>query len=158
MVYTLLVAAALFVMGGAALSQTARSKAAHFDAAAAQQPVYDNYKGVRIGMTADEARARLGAPTQKSDDQDFYIFSPKETAQVCYNLDHKVVTISIDYQGEDGGAPDYKAVVGTQLDVRPDGSLYKLVRYEQLGFWVSYFRTASTNPVPVITITIQKNL
>jgi hypothetical protein len=39
--------------------------------------------------------------------------------------------------------------------MKPDGSMYKLVRYEQLGFWVSYNRTASDSVV-IVTITLQK--
>jgi hypothetical protein len=124
------------------------------EAGATQHPLYGEYKGVRIGMTADEARAKLGVPEMKGDDQDFYMFADTETAQIAYNAAHKVVCISIDYMGG-VGAPDYRNVVGAGIDVKPDGSMYKLVRYEQLGFWVSYNRTAS-NSVVTVTITIQK--
>lgn len=123
-------------------------------AGATQQPLYVDYKGVRIGMTADEARTKLGQPTLKADDQDYYMFADKETVQIAYNAAHKVVCISIDYM-EGVGAPDYRNVVGADINVKPDGSMYKLVRYEQLGFWVSYNRTAN-NSVVIVTITIQK--
>ena len=36
-----------------------------------QQPLYREYRGVRLGMTATEARAKLGEPAMKSDEQDF---------------------------------------------------------------------------------------
>src|SRR6266496_4033360 len=36
-----------------------------------QQPLYSGYRGVSLGMTADETRAKLGEPLQKADDQDF---------------------------------------------------------------------------------------
>lgn len=121
---------------------------------ATQQPLYMDYKGVRIGMTADEARAKLGQPALQADDQDYYVFSANETAQVAYNSAHKVITISVDYIGGIG-APDYRNVVGGSIDVKPDGTIYKLVRYEQLGVWVSYNRTAS-NSIVNVTITIQK--
>jgi hypothetical protein len=122
-------------------------------AAGPQQPLYSDYKGVRLGMTPDEVRAKLGAPMQKGDDQDFYVISNNETAQIGYDATHKVYAISIDYVGGTG-APDYKAVVGPEIDRRADGSLHKMVRYEQLGFWVSYNR--SNGEVPVVTVTIQK--
>lgn len=118
-----------------------------------QKPLYAEYKGVRIGMTATEARAKLGEPEMKGDDQDYYLFSEKEMAQIAYNEAHEVVCISIDYTGG-VGAPDYRDVVGPEIDVRPDGSMYKLVRYEELGFWVSYNRTAAEPGM--VTITIQK--
>ena len=44
--------------------------------------------------------------------------------------------------------------MGAELDTRPDGSVYKIIRYESLGFWVSYNRTAGPNFI--VTVTIQK--
>jgi hypothetical protein len=117
-----------------------------------EQPLFSEYKGIRLGMTTDEVRAKLGNPAMKADDQDYYMFSEIESVQFAYDAAHKVVTISIDYTG--AGAPDYRNVVGPSIDQLPDGSLYKLVRYEAQGFWVSYSRTAGTNAT--VTITIQK--
>src|SRR5215217_6680049 len=69
-----------------------------------QQPLYREYRGVRLGMTAAEARTKLGEPAMKSDEQDFYVFSANETAQLVY-AEQKVVTISTDYTGGIG-VPD----------------------------------------------------
>lgn len=116
------------------------------------QPLFSEYKGIRLDTTTEEVRAKLGNPTMKADDQDYYMFSDSESAQFAYNATHKVVTISIDYTGT--AAPDYRNVVGPSVDQMQNGSLYKLVRYEAQGFWVSYNRTAGTNGT--VTITIQK--
>lgn len=117
-----------------------------------QQPVYREYRGVRLGMTAAEVRAKLGEPAMKSDEQDFYVLSANETVQIVYNAPQKVVTISTDYAGG-VGAPDYKSVVGEGLLLeRPDGSLFRMVMYDSERFWVSYYKSAST--VPTVTITI----
>lgn len=118
----------------------------------AQQPLYREYRGVRLGMTAEEARAKLGVPAMKSDEQDFYVFSANETAQLVY-AEQKVVTISTDYTSGIG-APDYKRVVGEGLLQRPDGSLFRMVLYDSEHFWVSYNKSASE--IPVVTITIGK--
>ena len=117
-----------------------------------QQPLYTEYKGVRIGMTADEARAKLGEAELKADDQDFYVVSATETAQIEYDADHKVVGISVDFMGG-VGAPEQSNVVGGNVLVKPDGAIYKLVRYEQSGIWVSYNRSPGS---AIVTITIHK--
>src|SRR2546423_12952505 len=57
------------------------------------QPVFSEYKGVRLGMTAEEARHKLGSPQDKGDTQDFYAFSDNETAQVAYDAQHQVASI-----------------------------------------------------------------
>lgn len=119
-----------------------------------QQPLYREYRGVRLGMTAAEARAKLGEPAMKSDEQDFYVFSANETAQIVYSA-QKVVTISTDYAGGIG-APDYKSVVGEDLLQRPDGSLFRMALYDSERFWVSYNKSASVEPVVTITIGTMK--
>lgn len=132
--------------------QKAHPNTAAAAAAVTQQPLFSEYRGIRLGMTSDQVRAKLGEPTLKADDQDYYLFSNTESAQFAYEKTHKVVTISIDYIG--AGAPDYRNIVGPSIDQKTDGSLYKLVRYEAQGFWVSYNRTAGTPAV--VTLTIQK--
>lgn len=117
------------------------------------QPAFSDYKGVRLGMSAEEVHGKLGKPELAADDQDYYIISQTETAQIVYDAAHKVRTISFDFL-EGTGAPDYKTVVGPDVQSKPDGSLYKLVTYESLGFWVSYNRSVGT--VPMVTITIQR--
>ena len=135
----------------AASAQTAKASGAN--TLAVQQPLYGDYKGVRVDMSTEDVRAKLGKPTMAADDQDYYIVSPTETVQIAYDTRHKAKAISIDFI--DGvGAPDYKTVVGTELQVNPDGSMYKLVFYEALGFWVSYNR--SVGGVPIVTITLQR--
>ena len=136
-------------------AQTARRAAHSTPTAPVQQPLYSEYRGVRIGMTALEVRAKLGEPLQKADDGDFYAFSEKETAQIAYDASHIVKTISVDYVGG-VGAPDYRAVVGSAVEVKPDGAIYKVVHYDALGFWVYYNRSAGD--APTVTITLQKSL
>jgi hypothetical protein len=119
-----------------------------------QQPLYREYRGVRLGMTAAETRAKLGEPAMKSDEQDFYVFSANETAQIVYT-GQKVVTISTDYTGG-VGAPDYKSVVGEALLQKPDGSWFRMVLYDSERFWVSYYKSASVEPVVTITIGTMK--
>ena len=116
------------------------------------QPIpFREYRGVQLGMTAMDTRAKLGEPAFKSEEQDFYVISANETVQIAYRA-QKVVTISIDFAGG-VGAPDYRSVVGEGLLLeRPDGSLFRMVRYDSERFWVSYNKSASAAPLVTITI------
>ena len=119
-----------------------------------ESPVFREYRGVQIGMTAEEARKKLGDPKDKGDEQDFFVFNDKETAQVVYDKAHKVTTLSVDFLSGAAGVPTPRAVVGADIQPKPDGSMYKMVRYTKAGFWVSYNRTAGDSPL--ISVTIQK--
>lgn len=117
-------------------------------------PAFQGFKGVRIGMTADEARQKLGSPTDKGDTQDFYLVSEKESVQVMYDGAKKVSALALIYMDAGASAPDAKAVMGADIEAKPDGSLYKLVRYPKAGYWVSYSRTAGD--APIVSVTMQK--
>lgn len=121
---------------------------------ATDAPAFQEYKGVRIGMTAAEARQKLGSPTDKGDAQDFYLVSEKESVQVMYDKEKKVSAIALIYMKAGANAPPAKTVMGTDIEAKPDGSLYKLVRYPKAGYWVSYSRTAGNSPI--VSVTMQK--
>ena len=123
------------------------------NAATANIPVFKDYRGVTIGMTAEEVRAKLDR-LNKGDRQDFLVFSERESAQIYYDDAGKVTAISIDYFGDNSDAPIPDAVLGTALQAKADGSMYQLNRYPQVGYWVSYNRTAGDKPI--VTITMQK--
>jgi hypothetical protein len=118
-----------------------------------ESPVFSDYRGVAIGMTADEARSKLGRPKEKGDTADFFVFGDNETAQVVYDsATHKVVAVSVDFLSGATGVPAAKAVVGADLQAKPDGSMYKMVRYPKAGYWVCYSRTAGDSPLTSVTI------
>lgn len=120
----------------------------------ADDPLFSEFKGVRIGMPTDEARKKLGSPRDKGDDQDFYIFNDTQAVQIFYDKSKMVSAISIDFMTGATGVPAPKDIVGADPDARPDGSAYKMVRYPKAGYWVSYSKTAGKEPT--ITITMQK--
>ena len=122
-------------------------------AATTKLPVFTDYRGVRIGMTAEEVRSQLDE-IKKGDGQDFLVFSERESAQIYYNSEGKVTAISIDYFGGNNNAPSPDAVLGVGLKAKADGSMYQLNRYPEAGYWVSYNRTAGDKPI--VTITMQK--
>jgi hypothetical protein len=118
------------------------------------EPIFAEFKGVRIGMTTDEARKKLGSPRDKSDEQDFYVFNDTQAVQVFYDKTAKVTAISIDYLSGATGIPTPKEVLGSEADTKADGSVYKMVRYPKAGYWVSFSRTAGSSPTT--TVTMQK--
>ena len=121
---------------------------------AAEEPLFSEFKGVRIGTPAEEARKKLGSPRDKADDQDFYVFNDTQAVQVYYDKAKTVSAISIDFMSGATEIPAPKDVIGGEPDTKADGSAYKMVRYPKLGYWVSYSRTAGASPT--ITVTIQK--
>jgi hypothetical protein len=137
----------------AANVQGQKARAAAADASVVQQPLYTDFRGVKLGMTPEEVRAKLGNPVVKDAEMDYFVLLDTVTAQVVYDAAHKVRMISVDY-ANGAGAPDYHSIIGTELITKEDGSAYAMVRYQAQGFWVSYSRTAGS--VVVVTITIQK--
>ena len=116
-----------------------------------EEPPFHDYKGVKIGMTADEARKLLGVPTDKDDKQDFYSFNDKESCQVYYDDTKKVFAVSVTYLATDA-APAPKTVLGSDADAKQDGSLYKMIRFPKVGYWVSYTRTSGNDPMTIIAM------
>ena len=116
-----------------------------------EEPAYKEYKGVRIGMTADEARKKLGDPADKSDKQDFYVFSDDETAQIFYDAEKKVSAVAVVYTGGQN-IPTSRAIFGKEAPAKPDGTQYLRVQYPKVGYWVSYSRTGGDTPITSITM------
>ena len=111
------------------------------------------FRGIVIGMQANELRKKLGTPKDPGETMDFYNFSDNESAQVVYDASHSVSAVSIDFTGK-SGAPAAKDVLGVDVDVSPDGSIYKMIRYPKSGYWISYNRTAGDSGM--VSITMQK--
>ena len=117
-----------------------------------KQPAYRDYKGVTVGMPTEAARAKLGSPTDKSDTQDFYNVSDKQTVQVYYGADKKVSAVVVTYLDAGPNAPAAKSIFGSEVEAKPDGSVYKMERYPKAGYWLSYSRTAGDSPLVIITL------
>ena len=115
-------------------------------------PPFSSYKGVAIGATLDDARAKLGNPKEKGDGQDSFEFSDHESAQIYYDASKKVTAIMLTYTGKLDNAPTPKAVFGEDAEVKPDGGIFKMERYPKAGFWISYNKTGGDDPIVIIAI------
>ena len=134
--------------------QTTSTQAAQTQPAAApaDEPLYREFKGVRIGTSQTEARKKLGNPEDKGKEMDFFVFSDRERARVYYDAKGNASAVIVTYIGKSADAPTPKAVLGTEADAKPDGSLYKIAYYPKAGYWVAYSRTAGDQPMTIITM------
>ena len=133
------------------LSAPRPARAQMGDAGKNEEPVFKEFKGVTIGTPMDEARKKLGDPTDKGDTQDFYVFSDDETAQIFYDAGKKVSAVAVVYTGGNN-APTARAIFGKEVAPKPDGSQYLRVHYPKVNYWVSYSRTGGDTPVTSITM------
>jgi len=153
-VFTLVIAAAgVLIALNNANAQTPKKGEAQ-PAGDEESALFQDYRGVQLGMTANEVRKKLGDPKDRSDEQDFFIFNENETAQIVYDKMHKVITISADFLTAGAKVPTAKQVLGGDIETKADGSMYKMVRFPKAGYWLSYNRTGG-NP-PLTTVTLQK--
>ena len=144
----------VMVLVGAALSffMAASSTQAQQKANQVEPAAFQDYRGIQLGMLADEVRKKLGNPKDKGDEQDFYIFGDNETAQIVYDKTHKVITISADFLTGGTSVPTAKQVFGAEVEAKADGSVYKLVRFPKAGYWVSFNRTGGNSPMTSVTL------
>lgn len=150
---TLLLAVTLIVLS--VVSAAAQRKTAT-PSTAGDEPAgsFHEYRGIQLGMTAEEVRRKLGEPKDKGTEQDFYVFNESETAQIVYDKSQQVVAISADFLTTGPDVLTAKQVLGADIEAKPDGSVYKLVRYPKAGYWLSYNRTSGNSPMT--TVTLQK--
>lgn len=117
-------------------------------------PTFKDYKGVRIGMSADEVAEKLGEPAVKDKNEEVFLISDFEMVQVSYDKDGAVTAVSITYSAEHSNPPTALAVLGEDVPADAEGRIYKLTRYPALGYWVAYSRTSGE--APVVSVTMNK--
>src|SRR4051812_47346877 len=59
----------------AASVQAQKSRAAAADTLVAQQPLYTDFRGAKLGMTPEEVREKLGNPVLKDAELDYFVLS-----------------------------------------------------------------------------------
>lgn len=118
------------------------------------KPLYQEYRGIQLGMAAEEVRKKLGNPADKGDEQDFFMLNDAESAQIFYDKTKKVMAISANFLQGAQNVPTPKVLFGEELTAKPDGSVYKMLRYPKAGCWLSYSKTAGDSPL--ISVTLQK--
>ena len=117
-----------------------------------EEPRYREYRGVRLGLTADEVHSALGTPKDSDARQEFFAVSDEEMAQVFYDARRTVWAVNVSYLG--GKVPTPEQLFGAPVEAKPDGSVYKMVKYERAGYLVAYSRDAGD--APLVTVVMQR--
>lgn len=117
-----------------------------------ERPAWQGYHEITLGSTADFVREKMGAPKTEDSESIFYMVSDLETAQFLLDADGKVRAISVIFEADHTAAPTVVDVFGktAAVEPRPDGGLFKMVRYEELGFWISYNRMAGEKAMVIV--------
>ena len=120
-------------------------------------PLITDLKGVKIGMTKDEVKEKLGKPSTGDKTGLVYTISKIETAQIGLDSKGNVRTVALIYSDEDANAPKFADIFGPDvpMETKKNGSVYKLVRYPSAGFWIAYSRSI-VDKKPLTTITMRK--
>ncbi|MBK8809660.1 MAG: hypothetical protein IPN69_02885 [Acidobacteria bacterium] len=117
-------------------------------------PVWQSYHEITLGATADLVREKLGKPKTEDAEGLFYMISDLETAQFLIDAEGKVKAISVIFDAEHLTPPSFADVFGKSVVAQPreDGVIFKMVRYEELGFWISFNRMAGDKAMVIVLI------
>ena len=108
-----------------------------------------------IGVAVDTLRDTWGKPANEYSDGLFYELSDSETVQIVIGPEKKITAIAITFiKGK--GAPSFADVFGEGVtpEKRENGSVYRMVRYPDAGYWVAYYAGPAENAD--VSLTMQK--
>jgi hypothetical protein len=123
----------------------------------AARPHISDLNGIRLGMTTDEVKAKLGKPDANDAVSMYYDLDNGQSLQLRLDGDKKVTMVALIYGGREAKAPAFAEVLGPEVPLitKENGSIYKQVRYPSEGYWVSYSRL-DLETGPMTTVTMQK--
>lgn len=112
---------------------------------------FTSVRDIELGMTVDQVKAKLGKPDVQDDTGLVFDLGKGDSVQIGLDPEKKVRTIAAIFAAESNAAPSFMDVFGTAP--ASDGDVYKLERYPDEGYWVSYSRTITADkPVTVVMI------
>ncbi len=113
---------------------------------------FRSYRGVSIGMSAEQARQKLGTPKERSNSGDYYVLSPGESVQLIFEKDLSIKSLTVNYTGDLKSAPSPKDVFGVDVKKEADGSITKMMSFPKDGYWASFVRTGGKETMIVVTL------
>jgi hypothetical protein len=116
------------------------------------KPAVDSVRDIELGMTVEQVKAKLGKPDVEDKTGLYFTLDKGDSVQIGLDADKKVRTVAAIYGAGSKDAPSFTDIFGTDA-AAPEGDVYKLERYPDAGYWVSYSRTNSKDkPVTVIML------
>jgi len=118
------------------------------------QPALKAIREVELGMSVDDVKHKLGKPDVEDDTGMYFTLNGGDSVQIGLGPDKKVRTVASIYAAGSKNAPSAQEVLGADAD-STDGDTYKMIRYPDAGYWVSYSKTNSKDK-PVVIVTMRK--
>ncbi|CAN5538912.1 hypothetical protein BH10ACI3_BH10ACI3_02180 [soil metagenome] len=117
-------------------------------------PFVTDLKGISIGMSSDEVLEKLGKPKVKDDAGMLFSLGKKEAVQIGIGTKGLVRTIALIYEDGNRNAPVFEDIFGSTVEKNEneDGSVYKMIRYDDDGFWLAYSQTAGDSTFTTLTM------
>ena len=118
------------------------------------QPTLKAIREVELGMTMDQVKQKLGKPEVEDLTGMYFSLAGGDSVQIGIDDDKKVRTIASIYAPGSKAAPSMQDVLGADANTT-DGDVYKMIRYPEADYWVSYSRTNSKDK-PQVIVTMRR--
>lgn len=120
----------------------------------AMTPFVHSVRDVELGMSVDEVKKKLGRPDVEDDTGLLFSLSGGDSVQVGLDENKKVRTIADIYAAGSKSAPSIKDIFGPAAE-DSGGDTYKMERYPDAGYWVSYSRSNSSDK-PIVVVMMRR--
>lgn len=113
---------------------------------------FTSLRGLELGMTISQVKEKLGKPDFQDETGLVFELKDGDSVQIGLGPDKNVRTIAAIFSADSETAPSFADVFGPDAG-SVDGDVYKMERYPDAGYWVSFSRTNSKDePVTVVTL------
>jgi hypothetical protein len=138
----------------AAKLQEQKTGASSAPAKAAITPLVHSVRDVELGMSIDDVKKKLGRPEVQDDTGLLFNLSGGSSVQIGLDENKHVRVVAVIYSAGSKDAPALKDIFGASAE-DSTGDVYKMERYPDAGYWLSYSRSNSQDK-PIVVVTMRK--
>jgi len=117
-------------------------------------PAVRTVRDVQLGMSLDDVKKKLGKPDVQDDTGVLFSLSGGDSVQIALDEKKEVKVVAAIYAPGSKIAPSLKDIFGPDA-VDATGDTYKMERYPDAGYWISYSRSNSQDK-PIVVVTMRK--